>query len=396
MSGVRFPSPALMSGISLEPHFGSPFQAKVQLITTIHFVVTYHEMGQESHHACARSALPPRTSCTSPAEKPESACKSTVAPATFTWASTAHRKATEVPPPAGQHLGTGQYGSPAGRASVSSAADGEWTVAMLAVKYDDFASSHYVKDGRPTDQRYRAAIEPLVQLFGDTLARDFGPKRFQALREHIIRRGSLWTAPFDAQGNLARPGQPLSRDYLNNLMKAVACMFKWAVTEEKVPPSVPDALAKVGGLRKGRDSRVREPEPVRPVPLEHFWPVVKAASPPIAAMLQVQRSTGMRPDEVTIMRPCDLDRTGDVWTYRPESHKLEWLDQNKEVLIGPKAQQVLAPWLENAAPDQYLFSPRRTAEWNARELENDDAGRARVACRLSRKRAPRDHYDDRG
>ena len=47
---------------------------------------------------------------------------------------------------------------------------------MLAVKYDDFASSHYVKDGRPTDQRYRAAIEPLVQLFGDTLASDFGPK----------------------------------------------------------------------------------------------------------------------------------------------------------------------------------------------------------------------------
>ena len=67
------------------------------------------------------------------------------------------------------------------------------------------------KDGRPTDQRYRAAIEPLVQLFGDTLARDFGPKRFQALREHIIRRGSLWTAQFDAQGNLTQPGQPLIR-----------------------------------------------------------------------------------------------------------------------------------------------------------------------------------------
>jgi len=62
---------------------------------------------------------------------------------------------------------------------------------MLAVKYDDFASSHYVKDAAPRIKRYRAAIEPLVQLFGDTLARDFGPKRFQALREHIIRRGSF-------------------------------------------------------------------------------------------------------------------------------------------------------------------------------------------------------------
>ena len=62
-----------------------------------------------------------------------------------------------------EHLGTGQHGSPAGRASVSSAADAEWTVAMLAVKYDDFASSHYVKDGRPTDQRYRAAKPDSIQ-----------------------------------------------------------------------------------------------------------------------------------------------------------------------------------------------------------------------------------------
>jgi hypothetical protein len=60
---------------------------------------------------------------------------------------------------------------------------------------------------------------------------------------------------------------------------------------------------------------------------------VKAASPPIAAMLQVQRLTGMRPDEVTIMRPCDLDRAGEVWIYRPESHKLEWLDQRRRVKI---------------------------------------------------------------
>jgi len=295
-----------------------------------------------------------------------------------------------------ENLASDQHGLAESPRSVSAATDEEWTVAMLAVKYDDFASSHYVKDGRPTDQRYRAAIEPLVQLFGDTLASDFGPKRFQALREHIIRRGSLWTAQFDAQGNLTRPGQPLSRDYVNNLMKAVARIFKWAVTEEKVPASVPDALAKVGGLRKGRDARLREAEPVRPVLLEHFWPVVKAASPPVAAMLQVQRLTGMRPDEVTIMRPCDLDRGGEVWVYRPESHKLEWLDQNKEVLIGPQAQQVLAPWLGEAGPDQYLFSPRRTAEWNVRELEKRRRRPSSRRVPLSRKRAPREHYDDPG
>ncbi len=39
----------------------------------------------------------------------------------------------------------------------------DWTVAELAVKYGDFASPHYVKNGEPTDDRYRAAIGPLAE-----------------------------------------------------------------------------------------------------------------------------------------------------------------------------------------------------------------------------------------
>jgi hypothetical protein len=62
-------------------------------------------------------------------------------------------------------------------------AEDDWTVATLAVKYDDFVRTHYVKNGEPTDERYQAAISPLVELYGTTLAREFGPKRFQALRE---------------------------------------------------------------------------------------------------------------------------------------------------------------------------------------------------------------------
>lgn len=51
-----------------------------------------------------------------------------------------------------------------------------WTVAQLAVKYDEFAKVHYVKDGEPTDERYRAVIPPLVRLYGSTPVRSFGPK----------------------------------------------------------------------------------------------------------------------------------------------------------------------------------------------------------------------------
>ncbi len=203
------------------------------------------------------------------------------------------------------------------------------------------------------------------------------------------------TAKFDALGNLAKPGESLSREYVNNLMKSIIRMFKWAVTEEKVPPSVPIALREVGGLRKGRDQRLREPEPIKPVPEEHFQPVVDAVSPQIATMLQVQRLTGVRPDEVTIIRPCDLDCSGAVWVYRPNSHKLDWLDQDKEVLLGPKAQMLLTPWLDGRKPTQYLFSPREVAEANARELQQR-ARRKSNKVGISKKRPPGERYDDRG
>ena len=184
--------------------------------------------------------------------------------------------------------------------------------------------------------------------------------------------------------------------YVNNLMKSVVRMFKWAVTEEKVPPSVPDALTKVAGLRRGRDPRVREPNPVRPVPEEHFKPVVDAAASHIAAMLQVQRLTGMRPDEVTIIRPCDIEKGPEVWVYRPNSHKLDWLGQDKEILLGPRAQEILEPWIGGREPEEYLFSPREAAEANARELEKRRKRPRSKKVRISKARPPREHYNDRG
>ena len=42
--------------------------------------------------------------------------------------------------------------------------------------------------------------------------------------------------------------------------------------------------------------------------------------PPIVAdMVKIQRLTGCRPGEVCQLRPMDLDRSGEVWTYRPAS-----------------------------------------------------------------------------
>lgn len=78
-------------------------------------------------------------------------------------------------------------------------------------------------------------------------------------------------------------------------------------------------------------------------------------------MIQLQRLCGMRPSEVTIVRPKDVDRSGEVWIYRPQKHKTQYRGHPREIYIGPQAQQLLLPWLLRD-PDAYCFSPKEAEE----------------------------------
>ena len=71
--------------------------------------------------------------------------------------------------------------------------------------------------------------------------------------------------------------------------------------------------------------------------------------------------TGMRPDEVTIMRPVDIEKANGIWFYCPREHKMEHKDIEKVIPLGPRAQKLLSPWLDRA-PNAYLFSPREVVE----------------------------------
>lgn len=75
-------------------------------------------------------------------------------------------------------------------------------------------------------------------------------------------------------------------------------------------------------------------------------------------MIELLRLTGMRPGEVVQMRTADLDMAGAVWSYVPQKHKTQHHGHERVVYLGPKAQEVLRPWLR-ADREAYLFSPRR-------------------------------------
>jgi integrase len=94
----------------------------------------------------------------------------------------------------------------------------------------------------------------------------------------------------------------------------------------------------------------------------------------VADMVRFQRLTGCRPAEVCLVRPCDVDTSGDVWIYRPESHKTQHHGRDRVICVGPKAQDVLRRYL--LRPEgAYCFSPI-------------DSERKRLADRHQKRRTP--------
>lgn len=111
----------------------------------------------------------------------------------------------------------------------------------------------------------------------------------------------------------------------------------------------------VSGLRRGRSS-ARDTEPVKPVPQEDIDAIELFVSREVWGMVRLQLVTGMRPGEVCSLRFDELDMSGNVWQFRPRSHKTSHHGRQRLIFIGPKGQEVLRPFL-TLKEREYVFSP---------------------------------------
>jgi integrase len=244
-------------------------------------------------------------------------------------------------------------------------------------QYAVFAEGYYVKNGQPTKQleRVKRSLRFVKELYGYSKAATFGPLALKAIREQMIAKD--W-----------------ARSHVNDCCGCIKRCFKWGVENELVPPIVYQALQCVAGLKRGR-SAAREGNKVLPVPEE----VVDATLPymltPVQAMVKLQRLTGMRPGEVVIMRPCDIDRSkGHVWIFRPESHKTEHHGIDRIVVLGPQAQVILSPFLFRD-PGRYNFSPREGMEQRWHELRAKRKSKVPPSQTCRKKQSPRKTASDR-
>ena len=240
---------------------------------------------------------------------------------------------------------------------------GDWTqnpnfkVKELVLRYCLFAQEYYGANSK----EYRTmhdVLKPVLKLFGSSPAKDFGPRDLKSIQQLLIN-------------------EDVCRPEINRRISRIRRVFRWATSEELIPSTVIHGLACVQGLPRGRCG-AREPEPVRPVPNEVVQATLPFCSPQIKAMIQLQRLAGMRPAEVTIMRPCDLDRSDEIWIYRPQKHKTSDLGFNKEICLGPLAQAILEPFLDRSL-ERYFFSPMAADAWR-----NDERAKCRKPDRKTR------------
>jgi integrase len=256
-------------------------------------------------------------------------------------------------------------------------------ISALLESFHSFAEDFYVKNGVPTSEllAYERVIGSLASYLEHRVG-DFGPLALRAVRDGWVKQG-------------------LSRSTCNKNQRRVVRIWKWGVSRELVAPEAWQALTSVEGLRKGK-TIAPESKPVPPVDVERIQETIPHLSPIVADMVRLQLLTSMRPGEVCGLRPCDVDRSSDVWEYRPSSHKTEHHGRSRTIYLGPQAAAILAPYLFRE-PTAHCFSADASREWfreqraaarktapscgNARGRKHDQNPRPR------RSRFPRDHFD---
>jgi len=253
------------------------------------------------------------------------------------------------------------------------------TITELLAAYWRFAERHYRKNGRPTGQVriIQDSIRPLRQLYGTQLAGHFGCRELKAVRSAMQATGRL------------------CRTEINRRIGVIRRVFRWGVSESIVPAGVMHSLRELLPLQRGR-CEAHEAKPVTSVSDTVVEATIPFLPPVLQDVVRIQRLTGCRPGEVLQMRPADIDRTSEVWMFRPVSHKTEHHGKARLILLGPKAQVILTPYLLRPQTSN-CFSPAESESQRKRALRANRKSPVQPSQvdrrKVSPKKLPRDYYD---
>lgn len=253
-------------------------------------------------------------------------------------------------------------------------------------KFEQHAKAHYKRrDGTATREsdNFADAFALVLDLFGDEPAREFSARKLQVVQQAMVKAD-------------------LARNTINARIRRIRHVYRWAAgPHELVAAETWHSLAALMPLQShraliidGKEHTPRETEPVGTVDEAWVDAVCQHAPPTLRAMIQFQWLTGARPQDVCQLRPVDVQTSGEVWVYRPGQHKTAHHGKERIVLIGPKAQEVLRPYLTREI-HRPCFAPTEAVE-QRNKSKAAKAPYSKWPSYQSRKRKPRpmaDSYD---
>ncbi len=146
------------------------------------------------------------------------------------------------------------------------------TVVEVCVRFMRHAKTYYGETGSEVAS-FKFSTRELTALYGRMLASEFGPLKLQAVRQAMIEAN-------------------LCRKLINQRIRRIKAIFKWAASQEIIPASISHGLLTVRGLFAGQ-SEARETDDVKPVPVAFFNAVEPFVSRQVSAMVQLQELTGL-------------------------------------------------------------------------------------------------------
>lgn len=202
----------------------------------------------------------------------------------------------------------------------------------VLVKYDQSKGHYYA---------FLRVIELLEKRHGDESPDTFGPRKLEAMRDTFVARN-------------------LSRTYVNELVTKVIRIFRHGVSRELVLPERIVALESLPALKRGE---CREGKKRPKVKLETVKLTLPLLSKVVQDMVKLQLATAMRPSEMFRMTLAQIDRSGETWFYRPDSHKTEHHEKQKAIALSSQAVEILQPYLSRGKKE-LLFRTRHGNPWN--------------------------------
>ena len=189
---------------------------------------------------------------------------------------------------------------------------------------------------------------------------EFGPRALADLRDTLVAGG-------------------IGRSWVNEQVRDVITIFRYAVSRELIGPERVEALKSLSPLKRG-ESTATEAKARKPVSIEDLAATMEHLSPVVQGIIRLQLATGARPSEILGITPGEINRTGETWLYEPSEHKTSDKGKLRVLALNADAQAALAPFMSR--PDDLpCFSPKESAQWyrdrkTAQRVTPSNAGNA--------------------